>query len=241
MGGYARPVPLRTGMAITALVLACLSLCTAAGLVVGGLASCVIGIVALMKANKAPQEYGGKGMAIAAIIISALSLVSLPAVIGIYAAIAIPSLLRARVSANESATIGDLRTMISAQTVYQNANGGAYDTPDCLAAPSNGCIPGYPATGPTFLDPSLVAQPAKSGYIRSFHPGPAPEPLDPAQQSPSSMMSFAYVAVPMLPGRTGVRGFCADHTGLVCFTATGSAPEISNGVCPTPPACEPIR
>ena len=43
-----------------------------------------------------------------------IELLIVVAIIGIIAAIAIPSLLRARVSANESATIGDIRTVISA-------------------------------------------------------------------------------------------------------------------------------
>ena len=56
-----------------------------------------------------------------------IELLIVVAIIGIIAAIAIPSLLRARVSANESATIGDIRTVISAQAAYQSANGGWYD------------------------------------------------------------------------------------------------------------------
>ena len=44
-----------------------------------------------------------------------IELLIVVAIIGIIAAIAIPSLLRARVSANESATIGDIRTVISAE------------------------------------------------------------------------------------------------------------------------------
>src|SRR5438045_8773993 len=56
-----------------------------------------------------------------------IELLIVVAIIGIIAAIAIPSLLRARVSANESATIGDIRTVISAQAAYQSANAGYYD------------------------------------------------------------------------------------------------------------------
>ena len=44
-----------------------------------------------------------------------IELLIVVAIIGIIAAIAIPSLLRARVSANEAATIGDIRTVISAE------------------------------------------------------------------------------------------------------------------------------
>ncbi|HXY38472.1 MAG TPA: prepilin-type N-terminal cleavage/methylation domain-containing protein, partial [Vicinamibacteria bacterium] len=50
-----------------------------------------------------------------------IELLIVVAIIGIIAAIAIPSLLRARISANEAATIGDTRTVISAQAAYQSA------------------------------------------------------------------------------------------------------------------------
>ena len=75
-----------------------------------------------------------------------IELLIVVAIIGIIAAIAIPSLLRARVSANESATLGDIRTLISAQAAYQSANSGFYDgNLSCLTEPSNGaCIPSYP-------------------------------------------------------------------------------------------------
>src|SRR6185436_9995788 len=75
------------------------------------------------------------------------------AIIGIIAAIAIPSLLRARVSANESGAIGDTRTVISGEAAYGSANSGFYGVISCLNIPSNAaCIVGYPATAPTFLD-----------------------------------------------------------------------------------------
>src|SRR6266540_1950896 len=47
-----------------------------------------------------------------------IELLIVVAIIGIIAAIAIPSLLRARVSANEAAAIGDTRTVISAEAAY---------------------------------------------------------------------------------------------------------------------------
>jgi len=233
MGAYARPVQLRQGMAVTSLVLAIISLCTFGGLLVGGLTACVLGIVALVKANGAPQEYGGKGMAIAGIIISVVSLMGIP----IIAAIAIPSLLRARVSANEAGAIGDVRTIISAEAAYSSVNAGLYDTPECLGAPVN-CIPGYMASGPTFIDTPLSSLAMKNGYTRRFHPRPAQERTQ--HQSPSSLEGFAYVAVPASPGQTGVRGFCGDEAGVICYTSDGHMPAISDGRCPTAPACKPL-
>ncbi len=53
---------------------------------------------------------------------SLIELLIVVAIIGIIAAIAIPNLLNARRSANESATVGNMRAVISAEAVYFGAN-----------------------------------------------------------------------------------------------------------------------
>jgi prepilin-type N-terminal cleavage/methylation domain-containing protein len=159
-----------------------------------------------------------------------IELLIVVAIIGIIAAIAIPSLLRARVSANEAATLGDIRTVISAQAAYQSANGGFYDGAlTCLSSPSTGCIPAYPANAPTFLDSQLAAQNAKSGYTRNFTGASAPAPI-PAGSSGSSVSVYLYLASPVNPGQTGVRGFGADSSGRICFTNNGDEPPHANSV-----------
>lgn len=215
------------GMAITALVLSLVSLpltCVAVGYVTALLAL-IFGSIAMVKAGKQPGVYGGKGMAIAAAIIGGLTLVTLPVV----AAIAIPSLLRARVSANEAGAIGDIRTVISAQAAYQSANAGYYDTLACLQKPE-GCIPNY--SGPWFLDAELAGAADKAGYRRTFHPGPAASGPGAESRSPSSLEGYAYTAVPVDQGTSGTRGFCGDASGRICQTMDGSAPPVTNGQCP---------
>ena len=236
LGGTVAATGARKGIAIAALVLGILSpllACVGVGFVTA-LIAVILGIVGIVKAGRAPREYGGKGAAIAGVVLGALTLVSLP----IVAAIAIPSLLRARVSANESAAIGDVRTVISAEAAYQSANAGYYDTLQCLGTPSS-CIPGYPATGPTFLDAELASGGDKSGYKRTFHAGASTSSEEGAdQRSPSSIRSFAYTAVP-ISKQTGVRGFCGDSSGQVCYTPDGSEPAIVNGTCGE--GCQPLR
>jgi len=229
VGTYSRAAEPSKGMAIASLVVGILAIPTFGCFVIGAIGGLVMGIIALTRANREPQVYGGKGVAIAGIAANALALVAIP-LIGIIAAIAIPSLLRARVSANESATIGDIRTVISAQAAYQSANGGFYDTMECLARPE-GCIPGY--TGPFFLDAELASARTKSGYARTFVPGPAapPDATQAGKLSPSSLMTWAYVAVPANRNQTGVRGFCGDASGRICFTSDGTAPEVVDGAC----------
>jgi len=220
--------PPRRGFAIASLVLGILGLPTAGLVGVGAMAGIILGVVALVKASRAPAEYGGRGLAVAGIALSALSVLVMPFVIGIIAAIAIPSLLRARISANESAAIGDLRTVITAEAAYQSANGGYYDRLECVAQPAT-CIPAY--AGPSMLGPEIAHATVKNGYRRSFHAGAAVSPR-PASVSPTSMMSFAYVGVPAQKGTTGVRAFCGDSTARICVRRDGLMPEDLAGACP---------
>ena len=64
-----------------------------------------------------------------------LELLIVVAIILIIVTIAIPSLLRSRQSANESAAVANLRTFSTAQVAYSQANAGAYATiPDLITA-----------------------------------------------------------------------------------------------------------
>lgn len=230
--GFTPPplAPPRQGLAIASLVIGILSLPTLGCLGLGAVVGIILGITALRRAGRDPRAYGGRGFAIGGIVASALSLVVAIPLVGIMAAIAIPSLLRARVSANEAATIGDVRTVISAQSAYQSANCGSYGRLECLSNPQGpGCIADYPPGAPTFLDSSLSAAAAKSGYRRTFHPGAAAALTQ--GSGCTGLESFAYTAEPTTRGKTGVRGFCGDASGRVCFTADGSAPPVTNGRC----------
>jgi len=227
---YGAPRQVRRGYAIASLVLGILSLPTVGLLLVGAMTSVALGVVALVKASRQPEEYGGKGMAITGIVLAGVSILLIPFV-GIVAAIAIPSLLRARVSANEAAALGDMRTVVSAEAAYQAENAGYFDRLECLATPGQ-CIPGY--HGSSMIDQRLLSTEDK-GYRRTFYPGPRAEPT-PAKASPTSLMAFAYVATPVSPGRTGVRTFCGDATGVICHAMGPVVPE--NGVCPA--SCTPF-
>jgi prepilin-type N-terminal cleavage/methylation domain-containing protein len=162
-----------------------------------------------------------------------IELLIVVAIIGIIAAIAIPALLRARVSANESAALGDMRTLISAEAAYHGANGGFYGPPSCLATPSNPlCIPSYPTVAPLFIDQNLASLLPKLGYSRSFQPG-GPTGIR------SDLACYAYHATPTVLGQTGVRGFAGDCSGMLCFTSDGSPVGSTNGRLD--PTCTPLR
>jgi type IV pilus assembly protein PilA len=161
-----------------------------------------------------------------------IELLIVVAIIGIIAAIAIPSLLRARISANEAGAQGDSRTVSSSQVAYASSNRGAYGTTlACLASPST-CM--FPATVTQFLDPQIgaAAPVTKQGYTRTYVPGVAANGIpDPG------VNTWAYVADPTTPGNTGTRYFAIDHTGLICFDNVAPVPALGSGL---PAGCTPI-
>jgi uncharacterized membrane protein YhaH (DUF805 family) len=170
----------------------------------------------------APSASASGAVPIAAVVAVVVALVLVvPMMIGIIAAIAIPSLLRARVAANEASAIGNVRTVISAQAVYQTVNQGFYDGRwECLSGPQT-CIPDY--AGPTFIDAAVFAGP-RSGYVHELHGG---APAAAAKGiSPSSTGEFAVIAYPVAAGKTGVRAFCADASGRVCAITNGGRREL---------------
>jgi Tfp pilus assembly protein PilE len=92
-----------------------------------------------------PAKKGMSKGVIAAIVIGVVLAVSVP-VIGIVAAIAIPSLLAARRASNESAAIGNLRTIASAEATHISETGKFGTIAELTAAQmldsswSDGCI-----------------------------------------------------------------------------------------------------
>jgi prepilin-type N-terminal cleavage/methylation domain-containing protein len=157
-----------------------------------------------------------------------IELLIVVAIIGIIAAIAIPSLLRARISANESATIGDTRTVISAEAAYQSAASGFYGTLSCLSVPGP-CIAGY--TGPTFLDGTIGVDTLvqKSGYSRTANYDTAL--TVPGLTNPHG--TYCYESSPITSGTTGVRSFGGDSSGVVGTTNTSTANCCAAGVLNT--------
>jgi type IV pilus assembly protein PilA len=88
-----------------------------------------------------------------------IELLIVVAIIGIIAAIAVPGLLRARMSGNESSAIGSMRAINSAQAAFSSANSGGYaGTLEVLVEACTGGTQG-------FISPDLgTTDSVKSGY-----------------------------------------------------------------------------
>ena len=156
-----------------------------------------------------------------------IELLIVVAIIGIIAAIAIPSLLRARVSANESATIGDIRTVISGQAAFQSANGGWYaGSLSCLNNPS-----ARPRASRTTRRRADVPGRGDRRPRRPPRSRATTAQLRRGRRRPRSTRTCrartacrrTCIVRARDQGQTGVRGFGGDASGVLCFSTTGAA------------------
>jgi prepilin-type N-terminal cleavage/methylation domain-containing protein len=153
---------------------------------------------------------------------SLIELLIVVAIILIIAAIAIPNLLRAKISANESSAVGSIRNIITAETSYAASYSeyGFALTLDLLG-PGAGLLT-CPATGPDptvgacLLDAALGGKPnsSKSGYDFEAVADPASKQAADANGI-SAYTSFTASAVPATFNQSGVRAFCAGDDGVL--------------------------
>lgn len=144
---------------------------------------------------------------------SLIELLIVVAIILVISAIAIPNLMRSRMSANEASAMASVRAVTTAQVAYITAYPtiGFADNLTKLAAP----VGGGPVTANNagLLDWVLgcATQPCrKSGY--NFQ-------ITNAVGAPIS--TYVVTGVPVIPGSTGVRGFCSGHQMVIMFDPNG--------------------
>ena len=146
-----------------------------------------------------------------------IELLIVVAIIGIIAAIAVPGLLRARMSGNEASAIGSLRAINSGQASYSSscASGGyAVTLDDLVKVPTSG--------GQGFISPDLnVNGVIKAGYAVSLAADPAAVAITtsttPACNAPANqaMSAFFSKADPVTLNGTGTRYFASDTRGTI--------------------------
>ena len=143
-----------------------------------------------------------------------IELLIVVAIIGIIAAIAVPGLLRARISGNEASAIGSLRAVSSAQSAFAAscANGMYAQTLDILGS--------GPSGGSAFISPDLgsSATVTKSGYTVSMTGTSA---TGTACNSSTSLASGYHAWADPVSSSTGTRYFFTNTTGTI-WQATAS-------------------
>jgi prepilin-type N-terminal cleavage/methylation domain-containing protein len=152
-----------------------------------------------------------------------IELLMVVAIIGILAAIAIPSLLRARQSSNEASAIGSMRSISSAQSAYAASCGHGYYAAslEVLATPPTG-------GGGSFVGADL----ATTGVVKSAYTvtmasdALAPSDIPPACNDGVLGTGYHATAVP-LPNM-GTREFGTNTAGTIYFTVVPLAIDISD-------------
>lgn len=134
-----------------------------------------------------------------------IELMIVVAIIAIIAAIAIPNLMRSKLQSNESAAIGNLRTICGAEVAYHAANNAyAIDFASLTGAT------------PPFLDGDWSG--AKSGYTFDM--------------TGSTVDDFMCAANPTTMDKTGSKGFFVDSSGTIRAAigavADATSPAISD-------------
>ena len=138
-----------------------------------------------------------------------IELLIVVAIIGIIAAIAIPGLVRARISGNEAWAIGSLRAIGSAQGTF------AASCADGKYAGGLDVLGTGPSGGSAFLSPDLAQAPSvsKSGYTVSLS-GTAISGVTACNGSSNITSGFHAWADPIAV-TTGTRHFFINTTGTV--------------------------
>ena len=160
-----------------------------------------------------------------------IELLIVVAIISIIAAIAVPGLLRARMTGNETSAIGSLKAVTSGQVAYSASCG------------QNGYAPGFvvlgtPAPGTTqgFISADLgtVAAPQKSGYnfTMGAGAGSAAGPND--CNGTATITAYLATGIPQTFGTTGTRSFAVNAGNTIWQVNAAAAPTEPFGAPATP-------
>ncbi len=134
-----------------------------------------------------------------------LELLIVVSILSLLAIIGIPSMRRAKMSANEALTKSELRSVQQAAEHYRLELGAFPRALVCLAvyAPCGQLPPGCPCLDVEFMDETL-ADSVRAGYVRTWVPG---NPL------PVGSDGFCLQAVPQTLNLTGTRSYGLDARG----------------------------
>ena len=155
------------------------------------------------------------------------------AIILIIAAIAIPNLLRSKISANEAAAASTLKSIGTSNVLYASLySQGFAGTLRHLGPEGGGCATISSACA-GLIDSTLsgvtppTATPVKSGYVFTYS-SPSPAPTTTAPNS-----SYSIVATPAGPGSTGVSTFCMDGGNIYVIwrDTSGNTTTAGPGGC----------
>lgn len=148
-----------------------------------------------------------------------LELIIVIAVIAIVLAIAVPNLIAARKHSQENAAVGNLKTVIAAQTLFKEQDKETdlnFDYGRLLEL-----------SAANVVDPVLGSG-TRGGYLYQIEYGVA-----------SSEFIWFGVANPIIPGSTGDLYFCVNQRGVIFYTFEQSI-SMNNTDCNIPSFAIPV-
>ena len=160
-----------------------------------------------------------------------IELLIVVAIISIIAAIAVPGLLRARMTGNETSAIASLKVVTSSQVAYSSAcgNNGYAATFVVLGTPPGGSSQGFISA-----DLGTVVAPSKSGFNFTLGAGAGSAAGPNDCNGTATITSYLATGVPMSNGTTGTRSFAVDTGNTIWQLTGGAAPTQPFGAPATP-------
>jgi type IV pilus assembly protein PilA len=143
---------------------------------------------------------------------SLIELLIVVAIILIIAAIAIPNLIAARMSANEASAVQSLRTIQSAETAYATTFPPVGYSTSLGNLSDGGTNPCTASTTQACLIDQVLASGTKSGYNIAY----ANDGLTPS-------IGYVINADPIVRNSTGRRSFFTNYPGVIRYNATAAA------------------
>jgi prepilin-type N-terminal cleavage/methylation domain-containing protein len=156
-----------------------------------------------------------------------IELLIVVAIIGIIAAIAVPGLLRARISGNEASAIGSLRAVSSAQSTFAASCANGMYAQDLTTLGSG------PSGGSAFISPDLGASATvtKSGYLVSMAGTSATGST--ACNGATGLASGYHAWADPVSTSTGTRFFFTNTTGTIWQSTSSVGSGGSDTASPT--------
>ena len=150
-----------------------------------------------------------------------IELLIVVAIISIIAAIAVPSLLHAKMTGNETSAIGSLSAIQKAEAMYAAScgNGGYAVSLVVLGTPPPGSPEGFVAA-----DLGASTSPIKSGYVFTLAPGvgAAAGPND--CNGTATQTAYYATAVPQQFGTTGGNSYATNASNTTWKLSAATAP-----------------
>jgi type II secretory pathway pseudopilin PulG len=153
------------GKAVASLILGILSVTIF--WILAGIPAVIFGHISRASIRKSMGLLKGEGIALAGLVMGYISIAAIPFIL-IVAAIAIPSLLRSRQVANESAAVAQLRTINTAEVTHLASKAGSYGTLSELV--SEGLLDPRFETTVFGYEFSVTLSKSKSDYLATATP-----------------------------------------------------------------------